>query len=162
MYGSTPDRPVKVLLVEDNPGDARLAQEALKESAYYTRVTVAEDGEEAMDALRRRGRFSRSPLPNLILLDLNLPKKDGQEVLAEINADDRLKGIPVMILTGTEAEADFLETHGVPPSRFFRKPIDVAGFNRAAGELERFSRDPVRIRDGGGKGGKKWWWPFGG
>src|ERR1041385_1837149 len=97
-----PGRPIEILLVEDNPGDARLAKEALKEARVFNNLNVAKDGEEALEFLHRRGKHEHAPRPDLILLDLNLPRKDGREVLAEIKAHDSIKRIPVVVLTTSE------------------------------------------------------------
>jgi|SRR5581483_645937 len=97
-------RPVEILMVEDNPGDVRLTQEALKEGRLWNHLTVTKDGMEAMEYLRRSGRFAKANFPDLVLLDLNLPKKDGREVLAEIKSDEKLKLIPVVILTTSRAK----------------------------------------------------------
>jgi signal transduction histidine kinase/DNA-binding NarL/FixJ family response regulator len=167
-------RPIEVLLVEDNPADARLTEETLKKSGHRTNVTVAEDGEVALAMLRKQGQHASVPRPDLILLDLKLPKKDGPEVLAEINADPDLVTIPVMILTGTEAEQSLLAAHNIPPSRYCRKPLDLQRFHVAIGQLGLFSREPIRMKApqtpaasrsaepvAQAAGKKKGWWPFG-
>ena len=105
--------PIEILLVEDNPGDSRLAKEALKESKLKNNLYVAEDGVEAMNFLYKTGKYSKMPRPDLVILDLNLPKKDGREVLAEIKNDDNLKRIPVVILTISKAEEDILKTYNL-------------------------------------------------
>ena len=104
-------KPVEVLLVEDNPGDVRLTQEAFKEGKLRNGLRVVMDGVEAMAFLRREGEYADAPRPDIILLDLNLPKMDGREVLAEIKADDELKSIPVIILTTSDAEEDIIRTY---------------------------------------------------
>ena len=105
--------PIEILLVEDNPGDSRLAKEALKESKLKNNLYIAEDGVEAMNFLYKTGKYSKMPRPDLVILDLNLPKKDGREVLAEIKNDDNLKRIPVVILTISKAEEDILKTYNL-------------------------------------------------
>src|SRR3954463_14897887 len=102
---------IEILLVEDNPADVRLAVEALKEGKVRNRMTVAKDGVEAMQMLHREGKFADAPRPDIILLDLNLPKKDGREVLREIKSDESLRRIPVVVLTTSKAEEDVLKTY---------------------------------------------------
>ena len=102
------NRPVEILLVEDNPGDERLTREALKEGKVYSNLHTCKDGVEAMEFLRRQGKFKDAPRPDIILLDLNLPKKDGREVLEEIKTDEDLKRIPVVVLTTSKAEEDVM------------------------------------------------------
>ena len=121
MTTGSPTNPLEVLLVEDNPADARLTEEILKDSDYTLKLSVVEDGEAAIAYLRREGEYATAPRPDLILLDLMLPKKSGQEVLAEMNEDAGLTTIPVMILTGTEAEQSLLWSYNIPPSRFLPK-----------------------------------------
>ena len=115
MQTFTNVRPVQILLVEDNPGDVRLTIEALKEAKVLNQLTVVKDGIEALSLLRRQGQYARAPRPDLILLDLNLPKKDGREVLGEIKADDNLKHIPVVILTTSQDEQDMLKIEELQP-----------------------------------------------
>ena len=161
------ERPLEILLVEDNPGDARLAQETIKESEYQANVTLAEDGEAAMAHLRKEGEHAGSPSPDLVLLDLRLPGKDGTEVLAEMFDDDELRKIPVFILTGTEAEQAMLSSYNIPPMRYSRKPLDVRRLDTVIRQLRVFSQQPIQI-PGRSRGAaqpagtkKKWWWPFG-
>src|SRR5207248_10283747 len=106
------NRPVEILLVEDNPGDERLTREALKEGKVYSNLHWVKDGVEAMEFLRREGKYQNAPRPDIILLDLNLPKKDGREVLHDIKNDDALKRIPVVVLTTSKAEEDVLRKIG--------------------------------------------------
>ena len=120
--------PIDVLLVEDSPGDVRLTQEALREANRAVRLHVAVDGVDAMDFLRREGRHLRAPRPDLILLDLNLPKMDGREVLAQIKADDRLRTIPTIILTTSEAEADITKSYQLRANCFLSKPVELEAF----------------------------------
>lgn len=163
-------RAIEVLLVEDNPADVRLTQEVIGQSEHQTNITVAADGVIAMQMLNGEGEHSGTPRPDLILLDLRLPRKDGPEVLADINANESLVNIPVMILTGTEAEQSLLNAYNIPPSRFCRKPIELQRFDNAVNQLGMFSRQPITMGapasqaasgdSGGGK--RRWWWPFGG
>lgn len=129
---------VEVLLIEDNAGDIRLTQEALKESNLLVHLSIARDGEEAMAFLRREGAFASSPTPDLILLDLNLPKKDGREVLQEIKADARLKRIPVVVLTTSQADSDILATYGFHANCYITKPVDMDQFIKIVKMLEEF------------------------
>jgi chemotaxis family two-component system response regulator Rcp1 len=119
---------INILLVEDNPGDVRLTVEALKEGKVRNRLHIARDGMEAMDFLHREGNYSDMPRPDLILLDLNLPKKDGHEVLAEIKEDPLLKSIPVVVLTGSKAGEDILKTYNLHANCYITKPVDWEQF----------------------------------
>jgi CheY-like chemotaxis protein len=134
----TSPRPIEILLVEDNPGDVRLTMEALREAKVHNRVNVAPDGVEAMAYLRREDRYADAPRPDLILLDLNLPKKDGREVLAEIKADDRLKHIPVVILTTSRAEQDILKSYDLHANCYVTKPVDLDQFINVVRSIEDF------------------------
>ena len=131
-------RPVEILLVEDNPGDARLTQEALKDGKVFNRLTVVPDGVEAMAFLRREGRYATAEQPDLILLDLNLPKMDGREVLQEIKADEALKRIPVVVLTSSNAEQDVLRSYGLHANCYVTKPVDLDQFIAAVKAIEDF------------------------
>ena len=122
------NRPVEILLVEDNPGDERLTREALKEGKVYSNLHWAKDGVEAMEFLRREGRFQDAPRPDIILLDLNLPKKDGREVLQDIKNDEVLKRIPVVVLTTSKAEEDVLRTYNLHANCYVTKPVDLEKF----------------------------------
>jgi len=134
----TSTKPAEVLLVEDNPGDARLTQEALKEGKVLNVVHVASDGEEALKFLHREGPFADMPRPDLILLDLNLPKKDGRQVLAEIKADPDLMRIPVVILTTSKAEEDILRTYNLHANCYITKPVDLEQFLNVVQSIEDF------------------------
>ncbi len=116
---------IEILLVEDNPGDERLTKEALLEGETASHLSVAKDGVEAMAFLRREGPYADAPRPDLILLDLNLPRKDGREVLAEINADQDLRNIPVIILTMSQEDADIMKTLDLRATAYIIKPVDV-------------------------------------
>ena len=122
------NRPVEILLVEDNPGDERLTREALKEGKVYSNLHWVKDGVEAMEFLRREGKYSSVPRPDIILLDLNLPKKDGREVLQDIKNDDALKRIPVVVLTTSKAEEDVLRTYNLHANCYVTKPVDLEKF----------------------------------
>ena len=130
MNGETFSRPVEILLVEDNPGDARLVQEAFKEGRLLNRVHVVEDGMDALAFLRQHGEYAHAPRPDLILLDLILPKKSGLEVLAEIKADHDLKRIPVVVMTASEAEADVVRSYDLNANCVISKSVDLYQFVR--------------------------------
>ena len=153
-----------ILLVEDNPGDVELTKDTIEDSSYSTNVAVVDDGEPAMAYLRREGDYSEAPRPDLVLLDLNLPMKDGLEVLKEMAADSDLCTIPVMILTGTEAEESFLDSYGIPVSRFSRKPMDLGRFDQVVSRLDDpIMRRPIAPQEPEREepqAKKKWWWPF--
>ena len=121
-------KPIDVLLVEDNPGDVRLMVEAFKDGKLHINLTVAEDGVEALDMLRQKDQYATAKRPDLILLDLNLPKKDGREVLTEIKMDPDLKRIPVVVLTTSEAEQDIIKAYNHHANCFITKPIDMHQF----------------------------------
>jgi CheY-like chemotaxis protein len=129
---------IDILLVEDNPGDARLAVEALKESKIHNTLHVVMDGEEASDFLFRKGKHANSNHPDLILLDLNLPKKDGRELLAEIKNDPVLKRIPVVILTTSKAEEDIVKTYNLHANCYITKPLDLEQFMKVIKSIEEF------------------------
>ena len=129
---------IEVLLVEDNPGDARLTVEVLKESKVRNKMTIAEDGEEALAFLRREGKFANAPRPDLILLDLNLPRKDGRDVLAEIKKDENLKSIPVVILTTSQAEQDIVKTYNLHANAYITKPFDPDQYMGVVKSIENF------------------------
>jgi CheY-like chemotaxis protein len=120
--------PIEILLVEDNPGDVRLTKEALKEGKVYSNLHTVKDGVEAMEYLRREGKYSSVPRPDIILLDLNLPRKDGREVLEEIKRDEKLKRIPVVVLTTSKAEEDVLRTYNLHANCYVTKPVDLEKF----------------------------------
>ncbi len=137
--------PIEILLVEDNPGDVRLTVEALKEGKVANEISVAADGMEAMEFLRRAGRHSDVPMPDLILLDLNLPKKNGREVLAEIKMDDRLKHIPVVVLTTSQAEKDIILTYNLHANCYITKPVDFGQFIDVVKSIENFWFTVVKL-----------------
>jgi CheY-like chemotaxis protein len=131
-------RPVEILLVEDSPSDADLTIEALKEAKVRNRLTLVEDGVEALDFLKQRGKYTDATRPDLIMLDLNLPRKDGREVLAEIKSDENLKTIPVVILTTSRAEQDVLEAYKHHANCYITKPVDFEQFVKVVRSIESF------------------------
>jgi chemotaxis family two-component system response regulator Rcp1 len=137
--------PVSVLLVEDNPGDMRLTIEALEENKFYINLDVARDGVEALEFLRQQGQYADARRPDLILLDLNLPRKDGREVLAEIKSDPDLQRIPVVILTTSQAEKDILRTYNLHANCYVTKPVDLDQFIRVVKSIEEFWFTIVRL-----------------
>jgi CheY-like chemotaxis protein len=138
-------KPIEILLVEDNPGDVRLTQEVFKESKICNKLHVVKDGVEAMDFLRRQGKSVNGARPDLILLDLNLPKKDGREVLAEIKADDNLKRIPVVVLTISKAEEDILRSYSLHANCYLTKPIEFEQFFNLVKYIEEFWLTIVKL-----------------
>jgi len=131
-------RPVEILLVEDNPGDVRLTKEALKEAKVINNLTVLKDGVEALAFLRQQGPYGAAVIPHLILLDLNLPKKDGREVLAEIKADEKLKRIPVVVLTTSQDEQDVFKSYNLHANCYVTKPVDLEQFMTVVKSIEDF------------------------
>jgi chemotaxis family two-component system response regulator Rcp1 len=151
MHPSSMFKPVDILLVEDNPGDADLAREALENSKLHNDLSVVGDGVEAMDFLRRKGKYAHAPRPDLILLDLNLPRKDGREVLAEIKGDPDLKRIPVVILTMSKDEEDVLKSYNLHANCFITKPIDLTQFMKVVKSIEDFWLTIVKLPPNGTK-----------
>jgi CheY-like chemotaxis protein len=131
-------RPIEILLVEDNPGDVELAREALADSKVLNRLHVARDGEQAMAFLHRHTPHEDAPQPDVILLDLNLPRKDGREVLAEVKQDERLKRIPVVVLTTSRAEEDVFKSYNLHANCYIAKPIDLGRFMEVVRVIEDF------------------------
>ena len=136
---------IDILLVEDNPGDVRLAQEALKESKVRNKLFVVEDGVEAMAFLRQQGKHAGAPRPDLILLDLNLPRKSGREVLAEVKTDENLKRIPVVVLTVSKAEEDIIRCYNHYANCYITKPLDFNQFMEVTKSIEEFWLTIVRL-----------------
>jgi two-component system, chemotaxis family, response regulator Rcp1 len=136
---------IEILLVEDNPADVRLTQEALKEEKIHNNLSVVSDGVEAMQFLRREGKYAKSVRPDLILLDLNLPRKDGREVLAEIKKDDKLKAIPVVVLTVSDAERDVLQTYKLHANCYIQKPLDLSQFSKVVKSIQDFWLTIVKL-----------------
>ena len=139
------NKQVEILLVEDNPGDVRLTQEAFKEGKVLNNLSVAQDGLEAIAFLHREGEYDHAPRPDLILLDLNLPKKDGREVLAEIKEDPELRRIPIVILTTSEAEQDVLKTYDLHANCYITKPVDLEKFIAVVKYVEGFWLSLVKL-----------------
>lgn len=131
-------KPIEILLVEDNPGDARLTREALSMSKVRNNMHRASDGEEAMRFLRHEGAFATVPTPDLILLDLNLPRRDGREVLEDIKSDPDLKHIPVVILTSSQAEEDIIRSYRLHANCFITKPVDLEQLTKVVQGIEQF------------------------
>lgn len=140
-------KPIEILLVEDNPGDVRLIEEALKEGKVRNILHVVGDGVEAITFLQKQGEYSEIPRPDLILLDLNLPKKDGREVLAEIKADDNLKRIPVVVLTTSQSEKDILKSYDLYANCYITKPVDLDKFLEVVKSIEDFWLTVVKLPD---------------
>ncbi len=144
--------PIEILLVEDNPGDARLAREALNDSKIRNELYHVEDGLQAMQFLRRQAAYAGVPLPDLILLDLNLPKKDGREVLAEIKEDPRLRLIPVVVMTTSGAERDLLKSYDLGANAYIVKPMDLERFIEVVHAVENFWFAIVKLPQVDGRG----------
>lgn len=138
MYGKEFGKPIEILLVEDNPGDVRLTMELLRESKIHNRISVVNDGIGAMAYLRKEAEFRGAPRPDLILLDLNMPRKDGREVLAEIKQDPDLKRIPVVILTTSSAEQDIVRSYDDHANAYITKPVDLDQFAKVVRSIEEF------------------------
>jgi two-component system, chemotaxis family, response regulator Rcp1 len=136
---------IVVLLVEDSPGDVRLTQEAFKDAKVHINLHVASDGAEAMDFLNRVGKHATVPRPDLILLDLNLPKKDGREVLAEIKESDALKSIPVVILTTSASDKDILRSYRLHANCYITKPVGLDGFLEVVNSIDSFWLSVVKL-----------------
>jgi CheY-like chemotaxis protein len=147
--------PIEILLVEDNPGDVRLTKEALKEGKVFSNLHTVKDGVEAMEFLRRQGKFSSVPRPDIILLDLNLPKKDGREVLQEIKSDEQLKRIPVVVLTTSKAEEDVLRTYNLHANCYVTKPVDLEKFMVVVKTIDSFWLTVVTLPPNGNAGKSK-------
>jgi chemotaxis family two-component system response regulator Rcp1 len=130
--------PIEILLVEDSPGDVRLTQEALRDAKVRNHLSIASDGVEAIEFLRRRGKHAKAPRPDLILLDLNLPKKSGREVLAEIKADNDMKTIPVVVLTTSSSDEDILRSYRLHANCYITKPVDLDSFLKVVNSVENF------------------------
>jgi chemotaxis family two-component system response regulator Rcp1 len=138
-------KPIDILLVEDNPGDARLTREALAMSKLPNTLHTVRDGEEALAFLRREGQFEDRPAPDLILLDLNLPRRDGREVLEDVKRDPRLMHIPVVVLTSSQAEEDILRSYRLHANCFITKPADLEQLTRVVQGIEQFWFTLVRL-----------------
>lgn len=138
-------RPVEILLVEDNPGDVRLTVEALKDGKIRNRLSVTKDGVQALSFLRGEGEFACAPRPDLILLDLNLPRMDGRELLAEIKSDPLLKRIPVVVLTTSQSDKDIADCYELQANCYITKPVDLNRFMEVLHSIEDFWLSIVRL-----------------
>ncbi len=138
-------QPINILLVEDNPGDVRLIMEAFKNAEVYNNIQVQMDGESAVQFLLRQGEYKDAPHPDLILLDLNLPKKDGREVLDIIKKDENLKHIPVVILTTSTAEEDIIDTYNKHANSYITKPVDLDQFFQVVESIQDFWLSIVKL-----------------
>ena len=137
--------PIEILLVEDSPADVRLTKEALKEEKIHNNLSVVNDGVEAMAFLHRQGKYSKAARPDLILLDLNLPKKDGREVLKEIKSDKEFKAIPVVVLTISKAEEDVIKSYNLHANCYITKPIDLNQFAKVVKSIQEFWLTIVKL-----------------
>jgi two-component system, chemotaxis family, response regulator Rcp1 len=138
-------RPIEILLIEDNPGDVDLTKEALQDAKVRNRLNVVDDGAKAVDFLYKRGPYADAPRPDIILLDLNLPKKDGRQVLEEIKADPQLAEIPVVILTTSQAEEDILRSYQLHANCYITKPVDFKQFMHVVKSIEEFWLTVVKL-----------------
>jgi CheY-like chemotaxis protein len=138
-------RPIEVLLVEDDPGDVVLTKEAFKDNKVSNRLSIVSDGEEAMRFLRREGDYTDAPRPDLVLLDLNLPRMDGGQVLEEIKADEALRPIPVVVLTTSEAEEDILRSYRLHANAYVTKPVDFDQFIKVVRQIDDFFVSVVKL-----------------
>ena len=137
--------PIEILLVEDSAGDVRLVQENLKESKVRNSLNVVGDGIEAMAYLRKEGKYKDAPRPDLVLLDLNLPKKDGRQVLKEMKSDEDLKCIPVVVLTISKAEEDIMKSYSLHANAYISKPVDLNQFLKVVKAIEEFWLTVVKL-----------------
>ena len=137
--------PIEILLVEDNPGDVRLTQEAVREAKIRNTLNVVNDGEEAIAYVRRQGEYADRPRPDLILLDLNLPRKDGREVLQDLKSDPDLHRIPVVVLTSSAAEQDILRTYDLYANAYVTKPVDLEQFMHVVSSIQDFWLNIVKL-----------------
>ena len=145
MKNSNFVNPIDILLVEDNPADVRLMVETLKEEKIYNTLHVVGDGEEALAFLRKEGKYSNAVRPDLILLDLNLPKIDGRQVLKEIKTDDKFKAIPVVILTVSKSEEDIIKSYNLHANCYITKPVDLVQFSKVAKAVQDFWLTIVKL-----------------
>jgi CheY-like chemotaxis protein len=138
-------QPIEVLLVEDDPGDVLLIKEAFEFNKVHNNLNVVNDGEQALAYLRREGEYAKALRPDLVLLDLNLPRKDGREVLAEVKADERLRAIPIVVLTTSEAEEDVLKSYQLHANAYVTKPVDFERFVAIVRQIDDFFVSVVRL-----------------
>jgi CheY-like chemotaxis protein len=141
----TEPEPVEILLAEDNPGDAKLTRKALEQGKVINNLNVVTDGVEAMGYLRQEGEYADRPRPDLVLLDLNMPRKDGREVLQDIKSDPDLRRIPIVVMTSSEAEEDIVQSYDLHANAYVTKPIDFDGFIEVVGSLEEFWLSVVKM-----------------
>jgi len=141
-------KPIEILLVEDSPGEARLVQENMKDAKVRNNLNIVVDGVEAMAYLRKEGEYKNVVTPDMVLLDLNLPRKDGREVLAEMKADEKLKRIPVVVLTISQAEEDVFKSYNLHANAYVTKPVDLKQFMLAVKAIEGFWLSVVKLPDG--------------
>jgi len=139
------DGPVEILLAEDNPGDVTLTKKALEEGKLANNLHVTTDGVDALEFLRQEGEYEDAPRPDLVLLDLNMPRKDGEDVLKEMQADDRLSRIPVVVLTSSESEEDIAKSYELNANAYLTKPVDFDGFVEIVNRMEEFWFQVVKL-----------------
>jgi CheY-like chemotaxis protein len=147
MNATTEGRPIEILLVEDDPGDTLITTEALQRSRVTNNLTCVVNGEEALAYLRRDGEYKDAVRPDLVLLDLNLPRRDGREVLAEVKADESLRRIPVVVLTTSQAEEDILRSYDLHANAYVTKPVDFSRFVDVVRSIDEFYFTIVRLPD---------------
>jgi CheY-like chemotaxis protein len=145
MMPKLPGQPIEVLLVEDDPGDVLLIREAFEFNKVHNNLNVVSDGEQALSYLRREGEWSDALRPDLVLLDLNLPRKDGREVLAEVKGDPSLRAIPIVVLTTSEAEEDVLKSYELHANAYVTKPVDFERFVSIVRQIDDFFVSVVRL-----------------
>lgn len=145
MQTDTETKPIEILLVEDNPGDVRLTIDAFKEGKVSNNFSVVEDGIEAMAYLRKEGKYTNAKRPDIILLDLNLPRKDGREVLVEVKNDEKLKRIPIVVLTTSKADEDIIKSYNYHANCYISKPVDLNEFLRVVKIIEDFWLSVVKL-----------------
>ncbi len=145
MRNGESSRPIEIFIVEDNLGDMRLTEEALREGKVWNRINKVDDGVEALAFLRKQGNYTSVPRPDLILLDLNLPKKDGREVLGEIKEDPNLRRIPVVVLTTSKAEEDIIKSYDLHVNSYVTKPVDLNKFLNVIRSIEDFWLSVVKL-----------------
>src|SRR4028118_1069994 len=152
MKAITTSRPIEILLVEDSATDVMLAEEALEQAKMRNNLHVVKDGVEAMAFLRKEGKYTDVRRPDLVLLDLNMPRKDGREVLAEVKSDDKLKQIPVVVLTTSQAQEDVLKAYGLHANCYISKPVDFEQFANVVRAIDQFWFTVVTLPTGGNDG----------
>jgi len=145
LLGTQNGEPIEILLAEDNPGDVRLTEKALGHGSIINNLHVVNDGVEAMAFLRQEGEYADEPRPDLILLDLNMPKKDGRDVMEEMREDPELRRIPVVVLTSSEAEEDIVRSYELNANAYLTKPVDFEGFTDIVNRIEEFWFSVVKM-----------------